>query len=564
MDLVANPGIRKVSLTWQPPKDDRGSPVNRYLVYSAVNPNGFDLGSNNGLGTSRTVDGLEDNTTYWFKVVAINDVGEGDPTIVSAKTFSPPTAVGSISLETGDGSVTLSWEAPLEDGGTLVTSYWVYRGINEGTLERYVELPPDPRVYLDLSVENGRTYIYQISPVNEVGEGPLSQRLEGTPTGPPSQPMGMEGEQLNSTIVLRWAPPEKDGGLDIIGYIIHRSVGEADPTLLAKLAPVLEYTDVDIEMGMIHSYTVTARNAAGLGMVSETVYVYPSVPVSPPSPPMDLNAFSEDSTVHLIWAPPLSDGGSKVTGYIVFRGATVDDLHELCSVGPILEFVDDDVEEGSSYHYAVAAENVAGTGERTDTFSITMEIDNPDGTLPWYPLLIVIVIGCIMAIGAGTALSTEAGRYRLGLLTLPLLGKAGKEDVLDNRVRYGLHGIIVERPGIHYGALLKEFDLRNGAAAYHLDVLEKEHFIKSVRDGRMKRFYSTNTRIPEDLRATPEEVREQIHVLVRERPGIAQKEIIEELGIDRDTVGYHLREMVKGGQLKNSREGKYTVYRIAR
>ncbi len=186
----------------------------------------------------------------------------------------------------------------------------------------------------------------------------------------------------------------------------------------------------------------------------------------------------------------------------------------------------------------------------------TRRDDGPD--LLWVPVVLVLAI---LGVGLTAAsASTEAGRYRWGLLLAPLLIK--KDEVLDNKTRYALHGIISEKPGIHYTALKEEFDLANGAAAYHLDVLEREEFIRSVRDGRLKRFYSTDTKVPENPRMTPEEVREAIVQLVRERPGISQKRIINELGVDRDSVGYFLRELVKEGTLRDSKDGRFTVYRV--
>ncbi len=93
----------------------------------------------------------------------------------------------------------------------------------------------------------------------------------------------------------------------------------------------------------------------------------------------------------------------------------------------------------------------------------------------------------------------------------------------------------------------------------NLNVLE---FIKSVRDGRLKRFYSTDARVPDNPSKTPEEVRGAIVELVKKRSGISQLEVMEELGIDRDSASYYLRELVKDGTMANSKEGKYTVYRV--
>ena len=135
---------------------------------------------------------------------------------------------------------------------------------------------------------------------------------------------------------------------------------------------------------------------------------------------------------------------------------------------------------------------------------------------------------------------------------------------MDNSNRYSIHGLIIDKPGIHYSEIIREFDLTNGVAAYHLSVLERENFIRSVRDGRLKRFYSTYTKVPQDQKRTPEELRWGILDYVKSRPGVSQKDIVNALGISRDSTGYFLREMVKERKLESSRKGKYTVYRPRR
>ena len=142
----------------------------------------------------------------------------------------------------------------------------------------------------------------------------------------------------------------------------------------------------------------------------------------------------------------------------------------------------------------------------------------------------------------------------------PLTTRLKREEVLDNKTRHALLGIIITNPGIHYQAIMREFDLKNGVAAYHLNVLEREEYIRSVRDGRLKRFYSTDTKVPKGQRMTPEEVRVAILDLVASQPGISQKRIVNELGIDGETVRYHLRVLLENKELRDAREGKHAVY----
>ncbi len=172
---------------------------------------------------------------------------------------------------------------------------------------------------------------------------------------------------------------------------------------------------------------------------------------------------------------------------------------------------------------------------------------------------ITVVSGLVVVLGMLLVVTTETGKYWFGLLGGPLV--MGRKAVLDHEIRSKLHAFISKRPGVHYSALRERFGLSNGEAAYHLNLMERERVVVSVRDGRLKRFYSTDTRVPESGFMSPERTREDIVDLVRSRPGINQLEVMEEMGLGRDAASYYLRELVKEGRLTVEREGRFKVYR---
>ena len=98
-----------------------------------------------------------------------------------------PSAPTGLQATPGDGRVTLFWDEPLSDGGSLITGYKVYRGTTTANLG-FLATSPYPW-HNDQDLTNGVAYHYQVSAVNGAGESPRSEIASATPTGtPPEQP----------------------------------------------------------------------------------------------------------------------------------------------------------------------------------------------------------------------------------------------------------------------------------------------------------------------------------------------------------------------------------------
>lgn len=85
-------------------------------------------------------------------------------------------------------------------------------------------------------------------------------------------------------------------------------------------------------------------------------------PMTRPTPPQNLVAFAGAGVVNLTWDPPISDGGSPVTSYRVYRGTASDSLSLLVEVLSVLGYRDENVMAGTPYYYRVAAVTAAGEG----------------------------------------------------------------------------------------------------------------------------------------------------------------------------------------------------------
>ena len=126
-NLVATAGDGEVFLTWEPPEYDGGYPITGY-IFSPQMADGMSpplVNINIGLVTSYTDDNVVNGQTYQYTITAKTDAGTGDTSdIAEATPFSSATVPGRVTLSEPDvtkRSVTLSWTAPLDDGGSPVT-----------------------------------------------------------------------------------------------------------------------------------------------------------------------------------------------------------------------------------------------------------------------------------------------------------------------------------------------------------------------------------------------------------------------------------------------------------
>jgi fibronectin type 3 domain-containing protein len=173
--LTATPGNGQVALAWTAPASNGGSPITAYSIYRGTASGGETLLATVGVVAGYTDTGLTNGTTYYYQVAAQNAIGGGARSAeLSAKPTTVPTTPRSVTARTNTTKgVTLTWVAPLSDGGAAVTAYRIYRSTTSGTETFFVAVGNVLR-YVDTATTAGLRYYYQVSAVNAVGEGPRS------------------------------------------------------------------------------------------------------------------------------------------------------------------------------------------------------------------------------------------------------------------------------------------------------------------------------------------------------------------------------------------------------
>jgi DNA-binding MarR family transcriptional regulator len=178
----------------------------------------------------------------------------------------------------------------------------------------------------------------------------------------------------------------------------------------------------------------------------------------------------------------------------------------------------------------------------------------------WSNTVIAITTGIVLTSLFFTG-GSEIGRYRIFPLFPPFYTRLKKDEVLNQETRMILYRYILEHPGDHYNGIKDSLHLNNGACAYHLKTLEREGYIKSMRDGIYRRFYPVNTKVPRVNGFGIKSVQGQIIMQLIQHPGLTQREISNALGISQQSVSYHLNILMETGHIRLfKKEKKYHYY----
>ncbi len=411
LNFKASAGDGNVNLEWAEPSDDGGSLITNYNIYRGTTSGGETRLKTVSNVLSYTDDDVINNQKYYYQVSAVNSAGEGERSDGASATLIPgvsvPSAPRNIIATASDRVVNLNWNAPVDDGGSTITEYTIYRGTSSDAESYLYSVSAPTTSYIDSTVTNDQIYYYKVSAENSVGEGEKSNVVDARPkssltqtTAPlvttPSAPLNFKASAADGYVNLEWAEPSDEGGSPITNYNIYRGTTSGGKTLLETVSNVLSYTDDDVINNQKYYYQVSAVNSAGEGNMSDEASATLIPGETVPSAPQDLNADRGDEYVDLSWNPPSNDGGSPITKYKVYRGMAPRGEEFLAEVDNAVNYRDYHVENDQRYYYQVSAVNLPGEGEKSNEIEVDVE---PKGDTLGMGVWITIIVALIGALG---------------------------------------------------------------------------------------------------------------------------------------------------------------------
>ncbi|XP_078070245.1 receptor-type tyrosine-protein phosphatase delta isoform X12 [Mustelus asterias] len=318
--VVTETTATSVTLTW-----DSGNPepVAHYIVQHKPKHSDTPFQEIDGVATTRySVGGLSPYSDYEFRVIAVNNIGQGPPSEpIETRTgeqapSSPPRSVQARMLSTT--TMLIQWEEPEEANGQIRgyrvyytmdpqqhINNWQKHNVDDSMLTTIANLTPET------------TYTVRVLAFTSVGDGPHSPEIQvKTQQGVPSQPNNFKAEPKSDTsIMLSWTPPRQD---TIIRYELYYREREYGKEQLVTFEPKTTYLLEDLKPNTMYFFRLAARSEHGLGASTAQISAQ-TMETIPSGPPRKVEVEALNSTaITVSWRSPVPNKQhGQIRGYQV-------------------------------------------------------------------------------------------------------------------------------------------------------------------------------------------------------------------------------------------------------
>lgn len=283
--VVGVRGNQSVDLTWTAPVSNGGHAISDYTIeYRAGSGSWNTFAHSASSATSITVTGLTNGTSYTFRVSSVTDMGSSAASTVSGSVtpLGTPAAPTSFSATYGNTNSALTWTAPSDNGGSVITDYTIEYSSNGGSSWSTFSHSASTATSITITgLTNGVAYSYRVSAVNAIGTGAgattttagstlttiaLTRSSVGTTNGAAftTQPQITLRDQFSATLV--------SDSVTVITASISAGGTLVGTTTATASGGIATFSNLGVSGTVNSTYTVT-YSASGVSGVTQSITV---------------------------------------------------------------------------------------------------------------------------------------------------------------------------------------------------------------------------------------------------------------------------------------------------
>lgn len=379
-----------VTLSWEAPESDGGSPISGYIVERReLTGKWIRVNKTPVLDLRYRVSGLFEGNSYEFRVFAENIAGVSEPSLPSEqmkakRPLGRPGPPQSPKLKDWSKSYAdLVWTKPTRDGGSPVLGYIVE--IQKSGSAQWDKINKDLIPFCAFRVNGlieGMEYRFRIRAANKIGEGEPRELTETVLAKdilvPPEVVVDVScrdlvtvraGQIISLVTRVKGRPdPEITWTKDA------RALGRDKRTEINTSYPLAELVIENAVRGDYGKYAILAKNSSGTAQATIIVNV-----LDIPGACQNLKtAYVTRTSCMVSWENPEDNGGTEITNYIIECRQPSQRNWTLVSNDCTKRLVKAPLTENCEYFFRVRAENKIGAGPPVETKDPILAVDPVD------------------------------------------------------------------------------------------------------------------------------------------------------------------------------------------
>lgn len=300
--LAATAGNAQVSLSWSTPSSNGGSAITGYDIYRGTASGGESSTpiATGVTSTAYTDSGLTNGQAYYYKVTAVNSVGQSSQSneVNATPTAPPPAGVTVQSIDQNNkpifGIYTLlcrqgtsnyaNGTTTCATGESRISSGFTTVNFTETAGQTFgVEVEDSKNCTFNHWTDNGNDRFRLFTAQSPPPTLTAAFSCVAANSTAPSAPQNLQATGGNAKVSLSWTVPSSNGGSSITGYSVYRgtaSGGESTTPIATGIAST-SYSDTSVTNGITYYYDIKAVNSVGTSSPSNEASAMPTAPPPP-------------------------------------------------------------------------------------------------------------------------------------------------------------------------------------------------------------------------------------------------------------------------------------------